>query len=215
MTDDQYDSDGNRSFREANRAISRRAALGMGGAVTAAGLLAWLTGVDISGLLGEDETASGPDGPDDSLWLLEGEAHRQIAENRPTLRPSFEYEPVAVRASLGNGPISTIAAEPAADGSGDRVLVTAEESWTSNLETVLVARFTTGERVATEEITVEDRSVAVRTFNRGDLWMGVGRYEPPDSQGVTDLLLARSTSQEMLQEIVEGYPAKYHKLRSL
>lgn len=215
MSDEQYDSDGNRSFRKANRAISRRTALGVGGAVSAAGLLALLTGVDISRLFGGDETASESDGPDDSVWLLEGEAHRQMVENRPTLRPSFEYEPVAVRAGPGDSRISAIAAEPAAEGSGDRVLVTAEESWISNFETLLVARFTTGERVATGEITIEGRSVVVRIFNRGDLWMGVARYEPPDARGVADILLARSTSRERLQEIIEEYPSKYQELRPL
>lgn len=217
MTDDEHDFDETRSrtLREANRAISRRTALGVGGAVGTAGLLAWLMGVDIPSIFAPgDEGESAADGPGDSVWSVESQAHQRIAESRPTLSPSFEYEPLSVRAGPDDsGPVSAIGAEPATEGSGDRVLVAAEESSIPNLETLLVSRFTTGERVTTQEITIEDRTVPVRIFSRDDLWMGVGRHGAPDIDGEAELLVARSTSRDTLREIIESYPAQYDQLR--
>lgn len=215
MTDRQHDSNETDTPQETNQGLSRRTTLKVGGAVGAAGLLAWLTGADLPGPLGGDETTAAAESPEDPVWTQEAAAHREMAATRPTLRLSLVGESVTARTGPNGGPVSAIGAEPTANGAGDRVVVIAEEAWASDLETLLVARFTTGDRVATNEITIEDQSVTIRIFNRDEMWIGIGRYNVPNSSGNADLLLVRSTNRETLQELIATYPDRYDALRPL
>lgn len=225
MTEDTRGSDGDQSdtFREANRgSLTRRAALGLGGAAGVAGVLAWVIGPEIpdAGELTElldveDQEPSETGGTEKpSLWSQEIEAIQQASVNRPTLRPTFEYEPVSVQAdSAEDTQISAIAAAPADAVSGDRVILRVVGSAVSSLETLLVARFTTGDRVTSREIGVGDTTISFGVFRRSDLWMGIARHDAPDLEGEAELLVARANSHEDLQSVIDAFSDRYASLR--
>ncbi|SNR36364.1 hypothetical protein [Halorubrum vacuolatum] len=194
-------------------APSRRGLLGAFAATGAvAGGIAWfgVGNTDMLPVSQEDEQEEDETADRDLLLDLESEIRKELHDDRASVLPSFEYDPIDEQ--LGHDGVERVVAEPLDTESGDRLVLLANDDAAQTIMEMFVSQWADSTESSGEyDVSINDEEVTFEVFAGSTLYLGIAVRDSSTAEEV-ELLAARGTDEGLLEEAIDGFVQMYTTL---
>jgi len=184
-----------------NASLSRRRALG--GLLVVIGVAGWTFREQLPGYRDQIVTDEGEVSP--SPWEKEQQLRDAGQNQRLTLAPSFEYEPVTEQTDDATAPVSRITAVPNDSENGDRITFTVASGFTEEFAGLLVALWANPNQERENYATsVGGTSVEFEAIPGDNIWLGIA-LQPAEQTNRDIVHTVRGVNKQTVVDLIETY----------